>query len=92
MSDEPASKRVKPPLVLILPQSCEAGFSMNSNTFVQDGYVVYVEGGGPLDWAKQRLDVVARWKAMGVTPEAVTKYAVENTAFSGDYASLVKVM
>ena len=65
---------------------------MDFNTFVQEGYEVFVEGSGPQGWSKRRLDVVARWKAMGVTADSVTKYAVENTAFSGDYTSLVKVM
>ena len=91
MSDKPISKRVKTPSILIILQACESGFTMDFNTFVQDGYEVYVEGGGPQGGEKWRLDVVARWKAMGVTSEAVTKYAVENTAFSGDYSSLVKV-
>ena len=92
MSDEPISKRVKTPSVLSIPQSCESGFTMDFNTFVQDGYEVFVEGRGPQGWSKRHLDVVARWKAMGVTAKSVTKYAVENTAFSGDYSSLVKVV
>ena len=92
MSDEPVSKRVKTPSILVMPQSCESGFTMDFNTFVQDGYEVYVEGGGPQGWAKRRLDVVARWKAMGVTSEAVTKYVVEHTAFSRDDSSLIKVV
>ena len=92
MSDEPVSKKVKTPTVLVVPQSYELGFTMDFNTFVQDGYEVFVEGGGPQHWSKRRLDVVARWKAMGVTAESVLKYALEDTAFSGDYSSLIKVV
>ena len=92
MSDEPVSKRVKTPSILVMPQSCESGFTMDFNTFVQDGYEVFLEGGGPQGWSKRRLDVVARWKAMGVTADSVTKYAVDNTVFSGDYSSLIKVV
>ena len=52
MSDEPVSKKVKTPTVLVVPQSCGSGFTMDFNTFVQDGYVVFMGGGGPQGWSK----------------------------------------
>ena len=90
---QPAAKIATAPIQLELPATCLSDFEMDFNTFVLESYEVYAEGSGPEGWAKRRLNVDARWQAMGVGPEAVTpKDAAESSAFKGDYQALVKVV